>query len=120
MSVLNNEDFGALKAAVAAVTPPGWRYTLRQDAGTVRMEVQRAPVDLLAADAALCGPNDKPYRCIVPTAYEGNQASPIGAIWQALHSMNTVEFDGQGERVGRWYAVELWIGHWKRPFQVSQ
>ena len=121
MTKMDITNFEHLKAAVKAATPAGWRYRLTSEAGpTVRMEVTAAPVDLLAHDAAVYGTGRAAYVKVCPTGYEGLPGSAIGGIWKALHTGNDVEFDADGERTGRWHAAELWIGHWKRPFAVTQ
>lgn len=117
MTKAHNEDMAAIAAAVRALMPAGWDYTLRHTAGTIRLVIGRAPVDLLAEHRRLYGPDERAYAKISPALYDG---TVIGALWLALHSRNTVQFDAGGHRVGRWYVVELWIGHYRRPFEVTQ
>ncbi len=113
-----------VKAQIRATIPPGWRYRATITDHVARVVIQSAPHDLLAIDAELTGrpQQTSEYAQVVPSAYERAQDGPAAVIRQvlaALHAGNTVQFDARGDRIGSWRAVEVWVGHWRRPYVVA-
>lgn len=112
MRKLDFDAVEAIKAAVRAAMPAGWRYKLRSVPGNVPSivcEITEAPVDLVA----LNGDAGKAYTNLLASTIPA-----IGPVRDALHVSNPGDFDARGDRAGNWYKVELRAGHWKRPFRA--
>ena len=119
----------AIRKALTEATPTGWRGRLttrgdKRSVGTVVFTLTEAPTDLLALDAYAYGqgPNLRGYVKVCPTAYEREfnaDAAAVVAIWRALHTGNTVDFDRHGDRTKDAHFVELWFGTPRKPFAVQ-
>lgn len=120
MTRMHKDDFEAIKAAVRAATPASWKCALRSMVGPrVVMMVTEAPLDLPGLDAELYRLPRRDYAKVCPTAYEDRADLPVAAIWRALHTDCTAQFDGTGDRAGKWHRVEMWFGDWRTPFVVA-
>lgn len=113
-----------LKAQILNILPAGWRCRVRVSDRAAQVVIEAAPSDLLAMNAAMLGRDPaKPYASVVPSAYEqatDGDALVIRRLLAVMHAANTVQFNAEGDRVGPWRAVEVWIGHWRQPFERLQ
>lgn len=123
------DRYESIRQAVLKATPEGWRgrLTKRGDhrcVNTVIFTISEAPTDLLALDGQSygTGPNVRGYLKVCPTGYEREfnaEAKAVMAIWRALHTGNTVDFDEHGERTLDAHYVELWFGTPRKAFVVQ-
>lgn len=123
MRIMKAERLAQIKTALAGAIPAAWQTKLATRGRYVVLTIEAAPVDLLAVDRAAYGDQRvRPCVKVCPTAYEtpwDEASAAIIAIWRALHTGNTVEFDRRGNRTGEYHFVELWIGEPGKPFAVS-
>ena len=101
-------SLSALKQAIAAIAPPGWRYRVNiKTNGYAVVTIVSAPSDLVAVNrVAYEGSAPKGYVKICPSAYECpwcHDSSVIGAMWKVLCKAPR---------------RELWIGTPTKPFAV--
>ena len=111
-----------IKSALAGAMPPGWSTRLTTRGRCAVLTILSAPVDLLAVHRVAYPGDDRPFVKVCPTAFENpwdKASAAIGAIWRAMHTGNTVEFDEHGDRCGKFHFVEVWIGTPRKAFVVS-
>lgn len=121
---MSPERLTLIESALAQVIPAGWCTSLSTRGRYVVLSIEAAPIDLLAVDRVAYPDDPRPPKGFVkvcPTAYEtpwDAASSAIIAIWRALHTGCTVEFNRRGNRTGDFHFVELWIGEPGKPFTV--
>lgn len=115
-----------IAAALKPVVPAGWKYSLAvRNHSTVVMTINSAPFDILAAFKPGFGSTKAPiYVSVNPYHYHSHiedecVAEVFDQIFAALNIDNYDNSDIQTDYFDRGYYVDVRIGRWDKPFQVT-
>lgn len=137
MAYMNQEKKKVIAAALKAVVPAGWKYSLAvRNHSTLVMTIKSAPVDLLgeALTTVLEGNglrdpeqfvryhNEKGYidvNTYHPHHYFKDSLPVIESIIAALNTNNHNNSDIQSDYFDVGHYIDLNIGTWEVPFRVN-
>ncbi|MEK9955057.1 MAG: hypothetical protein VW577_06575, partial [Pelagibacteraceae bacterium] len=117
---MNQQKKAKISAALKAVVPAGWKYTLRiYNHSRIDMTITKAPVDLVAAFGGLnilgnVQVNPFHYRSAIR---DESVAKVFDGIVGALNTDNYDNSDPMTDFFDVGHYVGINIGEWNRPFQ---
>ena len=130
MAYVNQDKKSKIAAALKAVVPAGWKYSLAvRHHSTIVMTITQAPFDLIAAfkPSNVYGlENSRPlYLSVNPYHYRSHIADEcvadvFGKIFDALNTDNHDRSDVQTDYFDVGHYVDVNLGRWNKPFEVVE
>lgn len=136
MAYMNQEKKAKIAAQLKQIFPKGWKYSLGvSNHSTIVLTIMKAPVDLIAMANELNREraemrNETPYE--IKGSYQGNPYYPenqfkgetLDLMKKAIDALYSADYydrsDIMTDLVNVAYYVNLNIGRWDKPFQVSE
>lgn len=116
MAYVNQEKKGKIAAALKAVVPADWKYSLAvRHHSTIVMTIKKAPVDLYLANRNHVDINH--YH--LDTNFDGELLETLKKIIRALNTDNYDNSDSMTDYFDVGHYVDLNIGRWDKPFQLA-
>ena len=128
MAYMNQEKKSQIAAELKKVVPAGWKYSLSvRNHSTIVMTITAAPFDLIGAHKAseFFNPKTATHMHVNHYHYRSQLedecvADVFERIIGALNSGNHDRSDIQTDYFDVGWYIDLNIGRWDKPFQVTQ
>ena len=124
MAYMNQEKKAEIRAALNAVVPKGWKFSLSvHHHSSITMTIKSAPVDLIAAggyesDRARGHVQINHYH--LGLAFQGEILETMKKIVAALNTGNHDNSDAMTDYFDVGHYVHLNLGKWDKPFVVKK
>lgn len=127
MAYVDQAKKSKIAAALKPVVPQGWKYSLKvRNRSTIVMTIYAAPFDLIRAFKAseYFNPETATEVTVNPYHYRSHiedeaVADVFEKIFAALNTDNFDNSDIQADYFHVGHYVELRVGRWDKPFQVT-